>query len=373
MRIDVALNERVFVHTDGRPTEYLGPGVHRLFRPFAKVEAVRFDTDAIVANLRPEQAALVPESDLRVLSLEAHERALISRGGRPVKWLGTGQHLIWSTDRRMVRKDYDRVEWVPNVTVQVLDTSPLVADVLRDDVRALVPGSDYVEVTAPEGAVAIRYVDGKLEAVLGAGRHASWTTTRKVTFAVIDQRERLLNVAGQDVMTRDRVTLRLNLAAVYRVTDAARLAKVARDADEVLYLAVQLAAREAVSGRTLDELLAGREVVAAAIAPEVVAKAQALGLEVVSFGVKDLVLPGDMKTLLNKVIEAQKEAEANVILRREETAAVRSMAQTAKILGENPLLLRLKEIEAYKDLASKVGKVNLVLGDGAVGKMLKLE
>jgi hypothetical protein len=72
-----------------------------------------------------------------------------------------------------------------------------------------------------------------------------------------------------------------------------------------------------------------------------------------------------MKVLLNRVIEAQKEAEANVILRREETAATRSMAQTAKVLGENPLLVRLKDLEAYKELAGKVGQVNLVLGTGS--------
>ncbi|RYD74807.1 MAG: slipin family protein, partial [Verrucomicrobiaceae bacterium] len=74
----------------------------------------------------------------------------------------------------------------------------------------------------------------------------------------------------------------------------------------------------------------------------------------------------EMKDLLNRVIQAQKEAEANVILRREETAATRSMAQTAKVLAENPLLVRLKELEAYKDLAAKVGQVHLVLGEGAV-------
>ena len=76
-----------------------------------------------------------------------------------------------------------------------------------------------------------------------------------------------------------------------------------------------------------------------------------------------------MKTLLNRVIEAQKEAEANVIFRREETAATRSMAQTAKVLAENPLLVRLKELEAYKELAAKVGQVHLVLGEGALPQL----
>ena len=98
-------------------------------------------------------------------------------------------------------------------------------------------------------------------------------------------------------------------------------------------------------------------------------RAAALGLDVLDLGLKDLVLPGEMKALLNRVIEAQKEAEANVILRREETAATRSMAQTAKVLVENPLLVRLKELEAYKELAGKVGQVNLVLGTGVLPQL----
>jgi regulator of protease activity HflC (stomatin/prohibitin superfamily) len=124
--------------------------------------------------------------------------------------------------------------------------------------------------------------------------------------------------------------------------------------------------REAVAERTLDELLASREAVADSLFTQVKEQADTVGLELLRFGIKDVVLPGEMKELLNRVIQAQKEAEANVILRREETAATRSMAQTAKVLAENPLLVRLKELEAYKDLASKVGQVHLVLGEGAV-------
>jgi hypothetical protein len=95
-------------------------------------------------------------------------------------------------------------------------------------------------------------------------------------------------------------------------------------------------------------------------------RALKVGLELVELGVKDIVLPGEMKALLNRVIEAQKAAEANVITRREEVAAVRSMAQTARVLAENPLLMRLKELEAYQGLAAKVGQVHLVLGEGGL-------
>ena len=356
MRIDVALNERALVLVDQLPVRYLGPGRHRVAAaPWRAVEVRRYDTERLLAELRPEELALVPERELTRLTLTSDERAVLSRRGRPLKWLQAGMHLLWTVD--------------PTVTLEVLDVSGVEATPLRDEVKALVPASDYVEATAAEGTVILRYVDGALEAVLGPGRHAAWTVRRKVQLSVIDTREKQLAVNGQEVMTRDRVSLRLNLVAAWRVADVRRLATVARAPDEVLYVAVQLAAREAVSTRTLDELLAAREQLDLQLMPTVRERAQTVGLELLDLGVKDLVLPGEMKTLLNRVIEAQKEAEANVILRREETAATRSMAQTAKVLAENPLLVRLKELEAYKELAAKVGQVHVVLGDGALPQL----
>ena len=87
-------------------------------------------------------------------------------------------------------------------------------------------------------------------------------------------------------------------------------------------------------------------------------------------GVKDVILPGEMKTLLNKVIEAEKAAAANVILRREETAATRNMANTAKVIAENPVLLRLKELETLRDIAEKIDEIKLVLGGDNLVKLL---
>jgi regulator of protease activity HflC (stomatin/prohibitin superfamily) len=255
------------------------------------------------------------------------------------------------------------------VTIEVVDVSGVETEPLRDEVKALAPNTDYAEATAAEGFTVVRFVDGAVDAVLGAGRYAAWTAKRKVQLLPIEVRERLLAVTGQEVMTKDRVTLRLNLAAAYRVADVRRMITVARAPDEMVYLAVQFAAREAVATRTLDELLAAREELGTALMPAVAERAAAVGLEVLDLGLRDIVLPGEMKALLNRVIEAQKEAEANVILRREETAATRSMAQTAKVLAENPLLVRLKELEAYKELAAKVGTVNLVLGENVLPQL----
>jgi hypothetical protein len=88
----------------------------------------------------------------------------------------------------------------------------------------------------------------------------------------------------------------------------------------------------------------------------------ALGLEVATAGIRDIILPGEMKDLLNKVTEARKAAEANLIVRREETAAMRSQANTAKLLQDNPTLMRLRELEVLEKVAASA-KLNVVLGD----------
>jgi hypothetical protein len=375
MLIDVASNERVFLYVDNKPVRYLGPGQFSESAWFRKLHIVRVNTNELVADLDEAQLALVPATDLQVVEVATQQRALVTRRGKPARWLGVGQHQVWTVDRLPVRQgDAARVSQGSTVQVELIDVSAVEAKPLRDELRPLVPASDYVETTAPEGFVQLRFVDGKLDTVLPPGRHAAWNVAHKVTFSALEVRERLIHLAGQEVMTRDRVSLRLNLAAAFRVVDPRKAATVARSIDDAMYLAMQLASREAVGGQTLDVLLEARDGIGAAIQAEVVKRAADLGAEVVSFGIKDVVLPGEMKELLNRVIQAQKEAEANVIFRREETAATRSMAQTAKVLAENPLLVRLKELEAYKDLAGKVGTIHVVLGDGKLpGLQLKAD
>jgi len=365
-KIAVPIHERAFVTLRGEPVEYLTPGTHRRWALFRDLELERVSTAGLVADLDEKRLKLIPAEDLKLIEVGEAQRAIVYKKGVPVLWLKTGTHQVWTVERTLNRETGAAV---PLIRIELLDVSGIEAKPLRDELKAIAPGSDYVETTAPDGAVVLRWVDGKLEAELPAGRHAAWTVVRKVQLATIDLKERMLHVTGQEVMTKDRLTLRLNVSAAFKVSDAKRLATVARAPDDVLYLAIQLSAREAVAGRTLDELLSAREELGVQLAAAVRARAEAVGMSLIELGLKDIVLPGDMKELLNKVLAASKEAEANVILRREETAATRSLAQTAKVLAENPLLVRLKELEAYKDLAHKVGQVHLVLGESALPKL----
>src|SRR5207248_6944208 len=129
-----------------------------------------------------------------------------------------------------------------------------------------------------------------------------------------------------------------------------------------LYREAQLALRAVVGGRELDTFLTDKDAVANELAAVVRPRCRALGLELVSVGIRDVILPGEMKDLMNKVTEAKKAAEANLIVRREETAAMRSQANTAKLLQDNPTLMRLRELEVLERVAASA-KLNVVLGD----------
>ena len=105
--------------------------------------------------------------------------------------------------------------------------------------------------------------------------------------------------------------------------------------------------------RTLDEISGARDIIDPEVRAFVTERSNNLGVEVEEIGVKDVILPGDIRDLLNKVVEAERKAKANLIRRQEETAATRSLLNTARLMEDNPLLLRLKELEALEKLVEK--------------------
>ena len=175
-------------------------------------------------------------------------------------------------------------------------------------------------------------------------------------------REQALDVSGQEIMTADKVTLRMNALVTYRITDARKAVTNTDGAKQSLYREAQLALRGVVGMRDLDSFLTDKDAVTGEFEEQVRQRAGDLGLEIVSVGVRDVILPGDMKDLMNKVTEAKKAAEANLIARREETAAMRSQANTARLLADNPTLMRLRELEVLEKVAA-TGDLKVVLGE----------
>ena len=151
--------------------------------------------------------------------------------------------------------------------------------------------------------------------------------------------------------------MRINLNANWQYDDVelayTRLAK----PTEYIYRELQFGLRAAVGTRSLDELLENKQIIDQVVNQHLQEKLNGFGLRVLSLGVKDIVLPGEMKVLLAQVVEAEKAAQANVIRRREETGATRSMLNTARVMENNPIALRLKELETLEKIAERIDKI----------------
>jgi regulator of protease activity HflC (stomatin/prohibitin superfamily) len=125
-----------------------------------------------------------------------------------------------------------------------------------------------------------------------------------------------------------------------------------------------------VGNQNLDHLLENKEVIAETLLMKNVLGVNRLGLKLISAGIKDIILPGEVRDIMNQVLVAEKKAQANIITRREETASTRSLLNTAKFLEENAMLFRLKEMEYVEKIADKINSIS-VSGNGQIVDQLK--
>ncbi len=338
---------------DGEFRGLLGEGRHWFFDPLRKTRV------EVVSQREPrlahEKLDVIARSGVLhdhalVLDLKDHERGLVWIDGRFAEVLQPGLHAFWTTHRA--------------VKVEVVDVRDVrfehveLAAIVRRPSALLALELHQVE----EGRAGVLFLDGKYTATLRPGRYAFWRNVAHVQLVQLDLRETNLDVAGQEIMTADKVTLRMNAVVVFRIADAHRAVTASDNVRQALYRETQLALRAVVGGRELDAFLGDKDAVASEMEEIVRRHAGSLGVEIVSAGVRDVILPGDMKDLMNKVTEARKAAEANLIVRREETAAMRSQANTAKLLENNPTLMRLRELEVLEKIAA-AGHMNIVLGE----------
>ncbi len=285
-----------------------------------------------------------------VLDLKDHERALVWIDHRFSHILPAGQYAYW-TGQKQVRVEIIDARKVrfEHEDFKVIAHSPLAQRVL--DVC-----------TVQRDHVGVLFVDGRYTDTLAPGEYAFWKGPADARVVEVDLRETMVDVGGQEIMTADKVTLRLNAVVTYKIADARRAVSQTDDVRQALYRETQLVLRGVVGARELDVFLTDKDVVAREIEESVRRRAGELGLDIASVGIRDVILPGDMKDLMNKVTEARKAAEANLIARREETAAIRSQANTARLLAESPTLMRLRELEVLEKIAA-ASKLNIVLGE----------
>jgi regulator of protease activity HflC (stomatin/prohibitin superfamily) len=202
-----------------------------------------------------------------------------------------------------------------------------------------------------EYELGLLYRAGRLVTTLEAGRYRVWSFLRHEQVVVVDTRWTSLAINGQEMLTADKIALRLNLLATYRVADAeAALHRVA-DYRVQLYNELQLALRGVVSGAPMDDLMAQKELLSETVRTAVVPTAAEYGVELGSVGIKDIVLPADVKRMLAQEAEAERTGRAALVAARSETAATRSLLNAARLLAEHPALLRLREMQSLVEMS----------------------
>lgn len=367
MSVTVKDDERAFLTRNGRLTRVLEPGRHRFLDPLrelafeshnvvrAELPADRF---AVLKTALPDVAAELFEA----VETRGGEIAIVSLDGRPAHLVGPWQlRAFWKVATRV---DVERIDVASRPRVEPRHLAMIERTKLAAPLVARTAQSFVAETVVENHEAGLLYVEGRLVERLAPGRHAYWTVDRKVEVKRLDLRPQAVEITAQEMLTKDRISLLVTLTALRRIVDPERTVDAVTDVDGWLYRLVQFAIREAVASRTLDEVLSAKGALDAELRNYVRERVAETGIEVTELGVKDVILPGEIRELVNKVVEAERTAKANLIRRQEETAATRSLLNTAKLMEENPLLLRLKELESLERLVEKVGRIDLHAGEG---------
>lgn len=375
-RIVIGGHERALHMKNKRFQSVLGPGIYRLWNPLGRRHQVRVYDLTQVEFEHPQTDVLLKEHAedlsqyLQVVELNAHQVGLVYQNDRLSGVLAPETRTVYwrgPVEVRVEVQDIAEEFRLPQELAMQLVHGPAGNDLGRAALNAI-----HFAVVA-EQHVGLLLVNGALAETLEPGLHAFWHFNRSLKVEQVDTRVQAMEVQGQEILTKDKVSLRVNLSANYRVTDPVVARNSLDNFVEHLYRSLQFALRQAVGARTLDALLGNKGELDGEIQRHAAAQVEAYGLQVDGVGVKDLILPGDMKDILNQVVEAEKVAQANVIKRREETSATRSLLNTARLMDENPTLLRLKELETLEKLTDKVGNLTVFGGlDGVLQDMVRI-
>lgn len=297
---------------------------------------------------------------LQVIEVQDYQIALVFQEGNFLKVLEPGRHAFWKSivNYRFQILDRDTYEVPASLNKRLLAEPALQPFILK--------------VSIPANAVGLLMVDGELLQQLKAGVYHFWRNEKQVQVHTLDLRQQQVEISGQEILSKDKAAVRINFFVQYQITDPERAVLKNKDYERQFYLLIQLALREYVGTLSLDDLLLRREDIETFVLEHTQKGSKDLGVKVLQAGLRDIILPGDVRDIMNQVLMAQKQAQANTITRREETASTRSLLNTAKLLEENAMLLKLKEMEYVEKIAEKINSISLSGGAQVVEQLREI-
>ena len=309
--------------------------------------------DLAVLLTIPEIAAL-----LDVVEVKDNEIALQYEVNLFINVLRKGRYAYWKGLKQYSYRHLDITQPVIPADVDLASLMP-------------VPLGAYVRSYSVEGhEQGVLFVDWTFREVLKPGQYHWWKNNTPIHVLKVDMRQQQMEVSGQEILTKDKASVRVSFFIQYQVRDVVRALVENKEYDRQLYVLMQLALRETIGSLTLDELLDKKAEIVDGVMAQTAGRATALGVVLNGGGLRDVILPGDMRDIMNQVLLAEKKAQANSIMRREETASTRSLLNTAKLMEDNEMLWKLKEMEYVEKIADKISSVS-VSGSGQLLDQLK--
>jgi regulator of protease activity HflC (stomatin/prohibitin superfamily) len=359
-RVKVLAGKKVLVFRNDRLVRLLDEGSYWVnpFSVLIEVSMEKMFTPPINLNILLENREFV--SATSILEVKSNEIAVKYENGLFAGVLTEGRFVFWKglVDYKFISVDLNAID----VDIGI-DKSLLARKELVPYIRSFI---------VEPNEKAVLYVDGKFERIIEPGTHYFWKNNISVQITRADMRTVQMEIAGQEILTKDKAALRISFYVQFAIADIMKALVMNREFDKQLYVLMQLSLREFVGTFTLDELLVKKENISTFVAEAVAVKAEALGVELKGSGIRDIILPGDMKEIMNQVLIAEKKAQANTIMRREETASTRSLLNTAKLMEENAMLFKLKEMEYVERIAEKINNISLSGGSQIVDQLKKI-
>lgn len=359
-KVIVKADERGLLFKKGSYVKHLQPGVYRL-APFSDDEIVLLNvTKPFVVQGKDLNLFLQDErllEEITVINVQDHEYVLHYEDGKFVSLMTAGKYAFWNA---LKKHDFTRV------------------DIRQPEVGADIDRAIFVKVASylyvsevASHETGMLFYNNVMQKELAPGKYYFWKGPVIATIKTVDLRLQQLDMTGQEMMTEDKVTLRLNFVCQYKIINPLRALEIKALEDQI-YILLQLILREYVGTLKLDDLLRMKQEIAAFVLSRLNEKSEDYGVKFFAAGVKDIILPGDIKEILNTVLLAEKKAQANLITRREETASTRSLLNTAKLMDENQTLFRLKELEFLEKICEKIGTISLTGRDNLLEQLNSL-
>lgn len=339
-------NQKGLLFQNGVLKRILGAGKYTLFGG-KNVEAVSVNQEISPAGCQLQKLLDCPDAKDHVseVFVKNGEVCLHYVDGCFEECLTAGKHAFWN-------------EWGVHEFKIVSTEEPKITDIPATIIKQL--GSGFVtEIFVPDQSKAVICYDGMPVENVGSGRYYYWNGAVKVTAPMYSMRIQNLLINGQEILTKDKVGVRVNFSVDWKIVDYVKVFENYPNITQSLYTAARLALRDFLGGKTMDELLSERESIGNEVLEELKKRAADMYLEIVSAGIVDVILPGEISAIMNSVLAAEKRAQANVITRREEVASTRSLLNTAKLMDENATLRRLKELEYIERICEKVGEITV--------------